>query len=418
MTPVEAAAIVSCMASDRGGRGFLPFMQHRGIPLFTVLGIRIVAHYSWFIIAALIVWALTVGWFPTVLPHRSLLQYVLLGVITAFFFFASVLVHELMHSVVAVMHGIPVRRITLFLFGGVAEIVREPSDPGTELKIALAGPITSAVIAAACWGGVLAMGAEPARPGLQLALLYLAIANTFLLGFNLLPGLPLDGGRVLRALVWRATGNLRRATYIASAAGKAIAGVMVVVGLLAALVGNDIRLGLWLVFIALFLRQAAEASYRQVMIKEALGGVSISSIMTTDVVTVPPDITLSELIDTYLLRYHFTSYPVVSGGRPVGLITIRQVKHVPRTEWGTALVRDAMLPITPLTSLSPDDDIPTTMARMESSGQGRLPVIDAAGALVGIVSRRDVMSYLQIRSDLAVAFGSPTEADLFRSSRH
>ena len=177
-----------------------------------MLGIRVVADHSWFLIVALIAATLTIGWFPSVLPGRSPGQYAFLGVITAFFFFASVLVHELAHSLVASMHGISVRKITLFLFGGVAEIVREPSDPRTELKVALAGPAVSAVLAAAFWTAVLLMGGEPSRPGLQLALFYLAFANSLLLAFNLLPGLPLDGGRVLRALIWKATGSSLRAT--------------------------------------------------------------------------------------------------------------------------------------------------------------------------------------------------------------
>lgn len=389
------------MAQFPGRRGFLPFLRHPGIPLFSVLGIRVVAHYSWFAIAALIVWALTVGWFPRVLPGRPLAHYITLGIITAFFFFASVLVHELMHSVVAVKSGIPVRRITLFLFGGVAEIFSEPPDPRTELRVALAGPAASAIIAAGCWIAVVLMGDETARPGLQLALAYLAVANTVLLGFNLLPGMPLDGGRVLRAILWQTTGSLRRATRIASTAGQAIAGLIVLLGIAVALFGGNVFTGLWIIFIALFLRQAADTGYRQLLMREALRGVRLASVMTPDAVTVPPDITLSELIESYVLRYHFTSYPVVAEGRPIGLITISSVKQIGRERWGTALVGEAMVPIAQGTSLSPDDDIPTALSRMTATGQSRLPVIDTSGELVGIVSRRDIIGYLQIRSDLS-----------------
>ncbi len=393
------------MAQSLRTRVSFLFSRQRGIPLFSILGIQVVAHYSWFAIAALIVWALTVGWFPNVLPNRPLLHYVTLGIITAFFFFASVLIHELTHSVVAVRCGIPVKRIVLFLFGGVAEILSEPPDPKTELKVALAGPAASALIAAGCWTAVALMGSAPGRPGLQLALVYLAVANTVLLGFNLLPGMPLDGGRVLRALVWRATGDLHRATRIASIAGQALAGLMVLVGVAVALLGSNTWTGLWIILIALFLRQAAEASYRQLLMREALQGVRIASVMTPDAVTVPPDITLSELIEGYVLRYHFTSYPVVSEGRPIGLITIKSVKRVRREKWGTTLVGEATIPITSGTSLSPDDDIPTALSKMSATEQSRLPVIDASGRLVGIVSRRDVTAYLQIRSDLSSDFG-------------
>jgi Zn-dependent protease len=388
------------MADTQPRRGLLWLTRQRGIPLFSVLGIRIVAHYSWFLIVALIAWTLTVGWFPSVLPGQATGRYLLLGVITAFFFFASVLVHELSHSVVAVLSGIPVRRITLFLFGGVAEISKEPSDPKTELKIALAGPATSLILAALFWGAVLIMGDGSPRPGLRLAILYLAIANTFLLGFNLLPGLPLDGGRVLRALLWSATNNLRKATYIASLAGKALAGLLVIAGLLTILWGNYIIPGLWFIFIALFLRQAAESSYRQVVMKETLAGVRVGEVMTTEVVTVPPRITLAELVDVYFLHHHFACYPVLDAGRPVGLITIKDVKRVPREQWETTSIASTMRPLTEETTLSPDEDVPTAMRRMSASGLGRLPVL-ADGELVGIVTRRDVMSHLQIRSDLA-----------------
>ncbi len=376
-------------------------MRQRGIPLFTVLGIKVVADYSWFLIVALIAGTLTVLWFPSGLPERSTFHYILLGVVTAFFFFASVLVHELSHSIVAVLHGIPVKRITLFLFGGVAEITREPSDPKTELKIALAGPATSAVLAAICWGVVLLIGPDSARPGLRLAFMYLGLANTFLLGFNLLPGLPLDGGRVLRAIVWSVTKNLRRATYIASIAGKALAGLLVLGGIFAILVlsGSYIIPGLWFIFIALFLRQAADSTYRQVVMRETLSGVRILDVMTSDVETVPPEISLTDLVDVYFLRHHFICYPVVDSGRPLGLVTIRDVKHVPRERWEDTTVAEAMTPLTEDTSLSPDDDVPTAMRKMSVSGLGRLPVL-VEGSLVGIVTRRDIMNHLQIRTDL------------------
>jgi len=390
------------MARFRGPRDFLSLLRNGGVPLFSVLGIRVVAHYSWFLIVALITWVLSVGWFPRELPGRPVAHYVFLGAITAFFFFASVLIHELMHSIVAVKSGIPVRRITLFLFGGVAEILREPADPGTELRVALAGPGASAVIAIACWTVVALMGEGTARPGLREAITYLAITNTVLLAFNLLPGMPLDGGRVLRAILWKVTGDLRRATRIASTAGQAIAGVIVLVGIATALLSQSVWPGLWMILIALFLRQAADAGYRQLVMRDAIAGVRVASVLTPEPVTVGPDTTISELIESYLLRYHFTTYPVMSGGRPVGLITVRAIKRVRRDRWAVTRVGDVMVPVTPETCLSPDDDIPTALSRMSALGQSRLPVVDGSGALVGIVSKRDVMAYLQIRSDLAL----------------
>jgi Zn-dependent protease/predicted transcriptional regulator len=388
------------MATARRIRGVSLFRQGRGIPLFTVYGIRVIADYSWFLILALIALPLSVGWFPMELPGRGPVQYALLGIITALFFFSSVIVHELAHSVVAVRNGIPVGRITLFLFGGVAEITREPSDPGTELRVAVAGPAVSAVLAAGFWIVSLALGAHGARPGLQMALRYLAWANSLLLAFNLLPGLPLDGGRILRALLWKRTGSLRRATFFASTSGKAIAGILAILGILGVVTRTAIIPGLWFVLIALFLSRTAEMSYRQVRVREALTGVSVSTVMIRDVVMVPPDITLSELIETYLLRHHYTAYPVVEGDRPVGIISVALVKRVPRSAWKTTTIREAMHPMTEDIALSPGDSLPTAMHKMSASGLGKLPVVES-GMLVGVVTRRDIASYLEIRSNLS-----------------
>ncbi|MBD3347684.1 MAG: CBS domain-containing protein [Candidatus Eisenbacteria bacterium] len=388
------------MATPKAAHGVSFLRRRRGIPLFTVFGIRIIADYSWFLIVALIAVTLSIGWFPTELPGRSPLQYWLLGLITALFFFASVLVHELSHSVVAVLRGIPVRRITLFLFGGVAEITKEPTDPSTELRVAIAGPAMSAVLAAGFWISYLLVGTGGNRPGLELALMYLAWANSLLLAFNLLPGLPLDGGRIVRALLWKGSGSLRRATLIASTSGKVIAGLLAALGVLALLTKTAIIPGLWFIFIALFLSRTADTSYKHVLMREALRGISISSIMVTDVVAVPPDITLSELIDSYLLRHHYTAYPVVESGRPLGVISVGLVKRVPRATWRSTTVREAMQPVSEEIALSPDDALPEAMHKMSVSGLSKLLVIEDE-ELVGVVTKRDIATYLQIRSDLS-----------------
>jgi len=364
------------------------------------MGIRIVADYSWFLIVALIAGSLSMGWFPSVLPDRSIVQYISLGLITAFFFFASVLVHELAHSIVAVLHGIPVSKITLFLFGGVAEISREPDDPTTELKVALAGPAVSAILAAAFWGAVILAGMRSERPAAQLSFLYLAIANTFLLGFNLLPGLPLDGGRVLRALIWRVTGSLKRATYVASVTGQALAGVMIILGLVTILFARQIVTGLWLIFIALFLRQAAEASYRQITMKRALRDATVGDAMTRDIVTVSPAITLTALVEDYFLHHHFGCYPVVEGDSVLGVVSIKDVKQIPRDRWPATHVGDILTPLSNENTLASADAIPSAIGKLAAPGCAGLPVVDH-GRLVGIVTRGDIMRNLEIRSDLS-----------------
>ncbi len=381
-----------------GGPAVAGFWRNRGISLFSVMGIRVVADYSWFLIVALIAGSLSLGWFPSVLPSRTTIQYVSLGLITAFFFFASVLAHELSHSVVSVLHGIPVKRITLFLFGGIAEISREPSEPMTELRIALAGPIMSAFLAAIFWSIVLLLGIRTGRPAAQCSFLYLAIANTFLLLFNLLPGLPLDGGRILRAIVWRATGSMRRATYVASMAGKALAAVMIAVGLVLILAARQIINGLWLIMIAMFLRQAADASYRQAITSQTVRDLRVRDVMTRDVVTVSDDVTLTDLIERYFLHHHFICYPVVSMGRLVGLVSIKDVTRVDRDAWMSTTVKEIATQLTPESILSPSDTIARAVSRMSGGAPGRLLVVQD-GELVGIVTRGDIMNSLQVRAN-------------------
>ncbi len=391
LTLGDSEPIMGIMRILRREPSVAGFWRNRGIPLFSVMGIRVVADYSWFLIVALIVGSLSLGWFPSVLPGRSTVQYVSLGLITAFFFFASVFVHELAHSLVSVLNGIPVRRITLFLFGGVAEISREPSDPTTELKIAMAGPIVSAVLAVIFWGIVILFGLGRGRPAAQSSFLYLAVANTFLLFFNLLPGLPLDGGRVLRALIWRSTGSMRRATYLASMAGKAIAVIMIAVGLLLILAARQIISGLWLIMIAMFLRQAADASYRRAVVNQASHSIRVRDVMTRDVVVVQADATLSDLIERYFLHYHFMCYPVVSAGRLTGYVSIKDVSHIDRNDWGNTSVEAVMTRLTSENVLSPGDTIARAVGVMSARGRGRLVVVQD-GELLGIVTRGDIMN--------------------------
>jgi CBS domain-containing protein len=245
------------------------------------------------------------------------------------------------------------------------------------------------------------MGTDTTRPGLQLALLYLAWANSLLLAFNLLPGLPLDGGRILRAILWKTWGSLRRATLAASTAGKVIAALLALAGILGLLTRAAVIPGLWFIFIALFLNRTANMSYRQVLTREALSGVSVSSVMVRDVVSVPSEIPLSDLIESYLLRHHYTAYPVADDGEPLGMISVAMVKRVPRREWDTTSVRAAMHPLTEEISLSPLDPLPLAIHRMATSGLNKLPVLEG-GRLVGVVTKRDIATYLEIRSDLSV----------------
>ncbi|MGH7340277.1 MAG: site-2 protease family protein, partial [Candidatus Rokuibacteriota bacterium] len=299
-----------------------------GFRLGRILGFEIRVDFSWFIIFFLILWSFSSAVFPAQAPGYSGLTYVAMGVAGALLFFGSLVVHELSHSLVARAKGIPVDGITLFIFGGMAHTRSEAETPGDEFVIAGIGPVTSLLIAVAL-GGLWYLGSIGGwSQAILVVLQYIAVLNVVLAVFNLLPGFPLDGGRLFRAAVWKFTGSMTRATKVASTAGSWLGYLMVGWGLLMAFRGNVFG-GLWLVFIGWFLRNAAVASYHQVLVKDTLGTGSARQAMTPVPQTVPADISLQALMDGYFLRRRFLSYPVEDRGRPVGIVTLNQVKEVP-----------------------------------------------------------------------------------------
>jgi Zn-dependent protease/CBS domain-containing protein len=369
-----------------------------GFKLGKVFGFEIRVDFSWFIIFFLILWSFASAVFPAHAPGLSRFLYVVMGVAGAVLFFGSLLVHELSHSLVARAKGIPVDGITLFIFGGMAHTRSEAESPGDEFAIAGIGPVTSLLIAAA----LLALWYVGARagwpPAITVVLQYIGGLNVLLAIFNLLPGFPLDGGRLFRALVWKLTGNLTKATAVASTAGRWLGYGLVAYGLLLAFRGNVFG-GLWLVFIGWFLRSAAVASYRQVLVKDTLEGASARQAMTPVPQTVPADISLLELMDNYFLRRRFLSYPVVEdGGRAVGIVTLNQVKEVPGEEWGSRSVRDTMAPATEALVVSPEEDMAVVLDKLQHSPVRRVLVM-RNGELEGIITAGDVTNWLErIRS--------------------
>lgn len=384
-----------------------------GLRLGRIAGIEIILDWSLMIIFLLVATMLAGGLFPVWHPEWTAGQAWLTAIAAAFLFFASVLAHELSHALVGRRYGIPVRRIRLFVFGGVAELEQEPRHWGAELWMAIVGPLMSLAIGFACLfitstfiGDV---DIDPANPAAALAqlsavptlLLWLGQINIILAIFNLVPAFPLDGGRVLRALIWGATGNLRKATRWASGAGQVFAwfliasGVAMILGMRVPVFGAGAIGGLWLAFIGWFLNNAALLSYRQLIMREALEDLPVERLMQTDFSAVSPTLTVAELVDEHLLRSSQRSFPVLENGKLAGLVTFEDVRRVPRSAWGTTSVREVMMPVEKLTTVSPQDDASEVVGTLGRRDVSQLPVVEN-GVLQGMLRREDVVKWLAL----------------------
>ncbi|MDI3338921.1 MAG: site-2 protease family protein [Sphaerobacter sp.] len=360
-----------------------------------IRGIQIGIHFSWLIVFGLLAYSLAAGFLPSLYRGWSAAQYWTVGALAALLLFASVLAHELGHSFVAQSKGIPVRAITLFIFGGVAQISRESQTARDEFQIAIAGPAVSLVIGAtslALWW--LTRGTTDF---LAAMLLYLGLANLILVGFNLIPGFPLDGGRVFRATVWAITGNLERATRIAAAVGVGIGYLFILGGIFYVFVVPIT--GIWLIAIGWFLQNAAEQSYRQMRIERAFAHVKVGSIMDPHPVVVRPDITLAELVERYILARNVRGVPVVEDGRLVGIITLTDLRDVRREDWDRATVRAYMTPMDKLVTLAPDSPLDQALQALAEHDIHQIPVVEGT-ILVGLLTRSAVIRYLQLREEL------------------
>ena len=366
--------------------------------LFKAFGIPVEINVSWFIIFGLVSWSLVNGYFPANYPDLSVAAYWAMGLVAALLLFVSVLLHELGHSYVAKTHGVPIRRITLFLFGGVSQLSKESPDPRTECMIAIAGPGVSYALMAIFFVAYAVVSRGSTSPTVAPVLKYLAYVNGILGTFNLIPGFPLDGGRLLRAFIWKVTGDLQRSTFIASRVGGFIGFAFIALGFFSVFTGRFI-FGLWMVLIGFFLRQAAEASYLHVVVTKSLKGVKVGDIMKADVVTVPEGITIQDLIDDYFFKYHYDCFPVTSAGKLKGLITLDDMRHIPRGKWGETVVSDVMDTEVDSFKVSPNDDAAELLRRVVRDRCGKMPVVDG-DRVVGIITRKDIMEALRIFSDL------------------
>jgi Zn-dependent protease/CBS domain-containing protein len=372
-------------------------MNNQTISLGRILGISIRLDYSWFLIFALLTWSLAVSYFPAELNGLPSAAYWVMGAATAMMLFVSVLLHELGHSVVAMRYKIPVRKITLFIFGGVAEIGTEPPTPVAEFLIAIAGPIVSFTLAALF--ATLELGAGALAPIFVLAK-YLAFINGTLALFNLIPGFPLDGGRVFRAVLWGITGSLSRATEIAANLGRVIAFLFVAFGLWQTFTGD--LSGLWIVFIGWFLLDAASGQLEQQKLHDLLARHPVSEAMNRNYAVVPAEMSLQELVDRYVVGNGQRSFVVQRGGAVVGFVTVRQIRRIPRAQWTTTAVAQAMIPSAQVTALRPDTELWSVVEQMGREGSTPMPVI-SDGYTWGILSGEDVSIFVRRLKELNAA---------------
>lgn len=363
-----------------------------------IAGIEINVNFSWIIILVLLTWSLAVGEFPLIYHNWSVAEYWVVSLIAALLLFVSVLLHELAHSLVARARGLPVSSITLFIFGGVSNIEREPQSAGVEFQMAIVGPLTSLIIGGICY--LLLLPLRGSDSPVAAVLGYLAITNVLLGLFNLIPGFPLDGGRVLRSIIWKITGSLRRATRIATIIGEIVAYLFILWGIWQFFSGNVLG-GIWIGFIGWFLLSAAQSANSQVMLQSMLRGVTVGEVMNPSPVTVPANISLQKLVDEYFLPRGLRYALVMQGDQLAGLITLGDIRHVPREEWGQTPVGHVMIPVDRLHVVSPQQNLNDVLPLMAGRDVNQLPVVQN-GQLVGILSRDAIMRFLEVRRNLGL----------------
>jgi|CXWL01.1.fsa_nt_gi Zn-dependent protease len=375
------------------------------IKIGRLFGVDIGVHWSWIFIFLIVTWSFATGVFDEFYPDWTDAQKWVGGGIVALIFFLSVLAHELSHAIVSNRTGLPVRSITLFVFGGVANLDRDPDNAKQEFKIAIVGPLTSLLLGAmfaGLWAAIYSFNEGVAGIFANLALINIALAI-----FNMLPGFPLDGGRVFRSLVWLRNKNRLRATRYASMLGEWIAYGVMAIGAVELILGYFT--GLWMLFIGFFLRNAATQSYQQMLVETTFTGIFVRDVMRADFDTVGPETTLEELVQEHVLRKNSRCFAVLAAGDFAGLITLTDVRKLPREQWVTTSVYRAMTPASKLHTVAPNETLLTVLQLMATHDVNQLPVVEGRG-LVGMLTRADVMRYVQLRQDLGETPSDPPAA--------
>jgi len=362
-----------------------------------IAGIEIGIHYTWLLAIFIFTWLLGQGYFPTSYPGWKPYFYWIAGFLATFLLFISVLIHELAHSLVAKSRGLPVSSITLFILGGVSNLTEEPEKPGLEFVMAIVGPGTSLILAGIFWGIWYLLGNQAIF--IKAIIGYMALANALLAGFNLLPGFPLDGGRVFRSILWRTTGNLIKATNIAAIVGRVFGWGFMALGVwFAFFVMGGFLNGIWFIFIGWFLNNAADNSRYEATLREHLTGVQVGQVMEKDVESVTPDTTVSDLVQTVFIQRRKRAIPVTSGDNLVGVVTISDIKGVPQERWQITPVSRVMHR-DPIHSVKSEDDLNAAMKLITQYDLNQIPILNQ-GKLVGILTRADIINYLQLSQEL------------------
>lgn len=370
-------------------------LPSRGVSLFTLFGFEVKVDLTWLMLALLVTWTLAAGLFPTSYPGLATETYWWMGLFGALGVFFSIVFHEFSHSLVARHYGLPIKGITLFIFGGVAEMEDEPKTPGIEFLMAVAGPIASLVLAALFY----LLGGIDWPVAVDGVIYYLGLLNLVLAIFNLVPAFPLDGGRMLRATLWGWKKDILWATRIASNMGSAFGLVLMALGVLGFLQGAFIG-GMWWLLIGAFLRGAASNSFRQTQIRLALQDEPVRRFMTTEPVTVSPGLPVEDLIEDYIYKYHFKAFPVVKDSRLLGCVTLSDIKRIPRPEWPSKRVADLLTERSEENTVSPDENTLHVLAAMMQPGAMNWRMVVQGDRLLGVLSLRDLRDLITLRLEL------------------
>jgi Zn-dependent protease/predicted transcriptional regulator len=376
-----------------------PSVPLRGFHLFTLFGFEVKLDLSWLLLALLISWSLGAGWFPARYPELSSYAYAWMGISVAIGVFFSIVFHEFSHSIVARYYGLPIRGITLFIFGGVAEMESEPPDPKTEFLMAIAGPISSFLLAALLWAAasIAESGAWPQPVAGVLSTL--AVINFTVAVFNLAPAFPLDGGRVLRAALWHWRRDLQEATFISSRIGRGFGTALMILGVIAFVGGNLIG-GMWWFLIGIFVRGAASSSYQQLVLKDMVEGQPVRRFMRSEPVTVAPSLSIAEWVEDYIYRHHYKMYPVVDGSQLLGCVTVDSLQGLRREDWSTTHVADVMEERSESNTVDAGTDTMTLLTNiLKPAGRSRFMVVED-DRLVGIIALKDLLELISLKLEI------------------